>query len=449
MPGATFASHRRSGRSPAAQRAAGPAATRPFAQDAETAAGDSADASETPAQSPLDAYLQRRAAIPEAGGVPVHPAGTVSHAPDTAIQRLVGFEFETNCTLTAGETERALQKDKVLLTGTGWTMTVEVIGGTVTRVVEFKVRAIDDQADPAGLEATMDDLEGFVDFLAATDGPVTLETLGKASGHTTDPQFPKTTVTPVKSGNFITARPQMTAGVSLERLVNLIEDMSKKNALFHSEGDMADTIRTGFGEAANFTALFLDLIPPGNPKNYQGFITLLASYIIAARAGGAPKYFKAAVAALSRADLGKFLAVPEIAARKDSILRDVLVVGSAKQSDLLFPEGVLNEQGEAEVRQFTIKDWIDGIVAGEDPIPWSPQLNQRGEAFGLERVGPGASQEERAQGAPIEIRSLVQGVRHTTWKSLAVFLFKYVKRLNSAEPTPFQDPTSEDNLATP
>lgn len=448
MPGPTFVSQR-SGGSPSAQRATGVAAARPFAQDAETDAGHPADARETPAESPLDAYLQRRAAVPEAGTVPVHPAGTVSHLPAAVVQRLVGFEFETNSRLTPGETERALQKDKVLLTGAGWTMTVEVIGGTVTRVVEFKVRAIDDQADPATLEATMDDLEGFVDFLVGTGAPTTLADLGKASGHTTDSEHPATTVTPAVVDGFMTARPQMTAGISIDRLLNLIEDLSKGNELFAAEGEAATGIKKEFSEAATATELFLDLIPPAAPKSYQGFVTLLSSYIIAARAGGAPKYFKAAVAALSRADLGSFITIPGIAARKSSVLADVLFAAKAKDSDLLFPEGVLNENGEVEVRPFTIKQWIDGIVAGEDPIPWSPQLNQSNQPFGFEPVGPGASAPERATGVPIEIRSLIQGVRHTRWKELALHLFKYVKVLNSAQPASFKTMTQEDLKRTP
>lgn len=358
------------------------------------------------------------------------------------IQRLVGFELETTSALTPGEGTPALQKDKALLTGAGWSLTVEVTGSG--KVVEFKVRAIDDQSDPAVLKATVDNLATFAATLGGSAGAsITIEDLATASATTVaDDKFKKASVTP--EGATIVAKPQMTAGISLDKIANLLEDMSKENSqLIGGPPKAEDTagIRKKFSDTAASLDLFADI--EKFSKTYQGFIALLSSYIHTATSSGRLAYFKAGVAALSRADLGLYMKIPEIAAKKAQILKDVLFYADVKEGDKLIPGGTYDDQKREVAVGITIGEWVKSIIAGTDAIPWSLQVNQESKAFELEPTGPPKAEGARAQGLPIEVRSLQSRVPHTAWSPYLVHLFKYVKVLNSDAPAPYKNLTKD------
>jgi hypothetical protein len=349
------------------------------------------------------------------------------------VQRLVGFEIETRSVLTPGPNETALQKDKVLLTKAGWTLTVEIQGAE--KVVEFKVRAVDDKSDPDTLKATLDDLAVFAAAMGGhAGGTITIEDIALATGATvSDAKFKKTTITPEAA--IITGMPQMTAGISLDTIINLLQDMTVAGSQL-MKGAAGTEATKPYRDKMKGTIDLLDLFDDMDkfPKSYKGFIALLSSYIHSTtNAPGRLTYFKAGVPALSRADLGLYMEMPEIAKRKAQILKDVLFYADVKGGDKMIPTGTYNDRKEAIEVPLTIEDWIKSIIAGVDTVPWSLQVNQENKAFGAEPVGPKEGI-ARAVGLPIEIRSLKTNIPHNTWSPYLVHLFKYVKALNSDDP---------------
>ncbi|WP_448697855.1 DUF4157 domain-containing protein [Mucilaginibacter sp. AW1-3] len=356
---------------------------------------------------------------------------------DSPIQRLVGFEIETRSVLTPGEGETALQKDKVLLTGTGWTLTVEV--SALGKVVEFKVRAIDDQSDPATLKASLDSLTAFAEILGANAStPVTIEKLATDSGATiADNKFKKTTVTP--EGATIIGQPQMTAGIGLDKIFSLLEDMSKEGSqLMRGPDKVAET--KNYRDKMSNTLTTFDLFADFEKfsKTYKGFIALLSNYIHGTTTAGRLSYFKGAVPGLSRADLGLFMKIPEIAKQKGQILKDVLFYADVKGGDKMIPGGTYNDRKEEVDVELTIEQWVNSIITGVDCIPWSLQVNQESKAFDMEPVGAPDKDDVKAKGVPIEIRSLQSNIPHELWTGYLLHLFKYVQVLNSNNPAAYK-----------
>lgn len=104
--------------------------------------------------------------------------------------------------------------------------------------------------------------------------------------------------------------PQMTVGISLERITKLLKDITRPGTQLLGGPDGVETVKeVREGIDRSLTAILEGL--QAFPKNYQGFISLMVSYLHGTR-NMQPSYFKGAVAALSRADLGKFMDVPKI-----------------------------------------------------------------------------------------------------------------------------------------
>ncbi|UPK67365.1 DUF4157 domain-containing protein [Chitinophaga filiformis] len=384
----------------------------------------------------LEREADRMGDIANAKNTTTAPKMLKSASAGQVVQRLVGFEIETHIRLTPGERERALQKDKVLLTGMGWTLTVEKQKGG--EAVEFKIRAVGDQSDPSLLEDTMTSLEIFATRLEGLKEPITLGELGKRTGFAYDETFSETRLIPSED---MTGMPQMTAGISLERITNLLQDMTKEGTqLFGGPGggEVAENVRAGI--SSSLVGILEGLT--GFPKSYQGFISLLVSYLHGTR-NMVPSYFKAAVAALSRADLGKFMEVPEIRERRDLILKDVLLYAKAKGSDKVFPHGI-KEKEEVVDAPITIEFWVNSIISGNDALAWSPQMNQENREFEMEPVGP-----RNVTGVPLEIRSLQKGIPVAGWKPYILHLFSYVSKLNTSSPQAYEELETETLLPPP
>jgi hypothetical protein len=182
---------------------------------------------------------------------------------------------------------------------------------------------------------------------------------------------------------------------------------------------------------------------PDEPATYQSFIGLLVVYIAQAQTNQVSKYFKQIVPALSRMNLGGFMQIPVVANRKDRALKDVgAILGLKDLAVPMFPHGVYDSNKKAVVPtpKPTIAEWVTDILNGADKVPWSLNVNQQGEEFGLEETGPKTEQNKRWAGVPIELRTLKGGVPFYDWKPLAVHFFRYIQRLNdlSKQPAAFQ-----------
>lgn len=360
------------------------------------------------------------------------PAGNV-------VQRLIGFEFETSVPLKEGDRERALFKDKVLLKGGGWSLTSETAHGAF--VVEFKVRAIDDQSDPAVLEAAMTELEACVNIIATANKPVTIQELAAQTGASMTEEHKDTTVIPI--GDPIGARPQMTAGIALDKLTNLVADLAVKDTQLKggpTKSAQPSPMQRRIAKTGAAADQYFRSLRGTRPKTYEGFIALLTSYINGILSVDVPEYFKAAIPALSRANLGQFMAIKEISDRRDQIIKDVTSLTGVNPNDPLFPSGYMEQGKLTKDDTGTIGKWLTSIIKGEDGIAWSTQLNQKGEPFALEEVGPKPKDGKKQLGVPIEIRSLQQDIPHFGWKPFALHLFSYASSLNTSEnPAPYKN----------
>jgi Domain of unknown function (DUF4157) len=358
-------------------------------------------------------------------------------APSAPVQRLIGFEFETRCELLPGETESKPQKDEKLVIGDRWHLASEVVPGKENRVAEFKTTALNDQTDPAEIAAIMDKVEQAVFGIARAPLGMDMGSLGKWFG-TAQEAHQKTKV--VRSAPIITAKPQVTGGISAGRILDLLAAMgsgtkaSRKDLMGGAEPKEEGGERP-IEQIIAATVWHVREKLKDEPAEYQSFIGLLVVYIAQAQTFEVSKYFKAIIPALSRMNLGRFMKLRVVADRKDRVQTDIsAILPELNMSGPMFPLGVYdsNQKAVMPAAKPTVEEWITDILNGADTVPWSVNVNQAGGAFGTERVGP----KGRKRGVPIELRTLKGGVPFYDWKPLAVHFFRYIQDLNDLSKDP-------------
>jgi len=240
----------------------------------------------------------------------------------------------------------------------------------------------------------------------------------------------------------------VTGGINIRRILDLLAAMgsgteaSRKDLMGAVEPEEEGEERTLETLVAKTVQLVTSKLEDQS-ASYQGFIGLLVVYIAQARTNEVSKYFKEIVPALSRMNLGGFMKIPAVASRKDRALKDVgAILGLKDLSVPMFKYGVYDAEKKAVVPtpKPTIAEWVTDILNGADKVPWSLNVSQKGEEFGLEETGPVVREQKRWAGVPIELRTLAGGVPFYKWKPLAVHFFRYIQGLNdlSKDPPVFQ-----------
>ncbi len=360
---------------------------------------------------------------------------------DPPVQRLIGFEFETAVKLLPGATESRPQKDEKLLVGENWHLAAEVVPDKEERVAEFKTTALDDQVDASRIATIMESMEYAVWNIAMRQDT----TLRSLSPYGTIQEAHKDT-TARRENAIITSRPQVTGGINVGRIINLLADLGSGTESSREEllgaAVYSKEKTTNIEDYIRWTVQQVREKLSKEPPEYQSFIALLAVYIIQAQTSEAPRYFKAIIPALSRMDLGEFIKVQAVIEREKQVLTDLKRFLPDHFSEPLFPKGVYDSEKKKilPLPHPTIEEWVAGILQGHDPIPWTVNVNQKEEPFALEPTGPPKGEQTRSLGVPIEIRSLKGGVPFYDWKPLAVNLFRYIQTLNdwSKEPKAFE-----------
>jgi hypothetical protein len=172
---------------------------------------------------------------------------------------------------------------------------------------------------------------------------------------------------------FVFASVQMTAGVKLERMPYLFYQlatpgsMESKILLERYNGDpsgnapFADALQ-GAVQAlkGSFAVIRLTKNSPAYNK-YLGAVTFLAHVLKRGAETSDLDQAKYLSPLLSRTNLGRLATVYK--SDKDGFKEDVLKASSRSGADLLFPYSPL-------LKKITINDWLDALIAGNDPISW-------------------------------------------------------------------------------
>jgi hypothetical protein len=407
-----------------------------------------------------------------------------------AVQRSVGYEFEVNA-LTSFQTKglftsvgaaaanpakrKPLKKGDVMLAGNGFEMQADEKTGGGTDV-EFVTKPFAED-DTAGLAACMADIVAICTTIDGNPGPnPETRTTGLATHGTV-----KKDDTFVTQFGPITAKPQSTLGVSLDKLFELMTQIGvaqggeaaldtaarqpgREALMSHpAVGAMhlgnpvlpgAAVRRVGNSTTEVQTALtnYLNTNPiiwnPAPSSEIKGMLALLWTYIDAAQVA-LPNYAKAIAPIMARTDFAqmfKMLPPHEQNILKSGgggtlvdIMKQCPAFTALNMTQPVFSGGIYanNAGGPSRVLDpLTREDWLKGITQGVDKLTRkkfpSKKKSTRGELESLgalgkktEPVGP------HGNAAPIfELRGLKGQVPFAQWTALAQSIRKYAKRKN-------------------
>lgn len=403
-----------------------------------------------------------------------------------AIQRIVGFEFETSWHLDRTNTKaKELERNQVVAEVPGsWKLTAEEVPGKDYTVGEFKTQAVSEM-DIEAQKLVFDNFRPSVKNLAQIDKPTPLKDLGFA----TTGGFEDVQISPNKE---LRAQPQVTGGIRLDRILDFMKETANTKSGLRARSYVADTAKSAEKTLSDA------------PPEIAGVIALLAAYIQGA--GQAQKkvdYPKGAISILSRMNIPELLqeVAPELSPGiLEKSVGDVIgkpVDGIITKLEEIYKVHLKSENNdkaayiEAIEKAFAgqeellgdkyknlldtskadwtyksegakkIKDmkkrfdkveppmfskaarendkipnisssrWLQDLEKGIDSIDWAfgtaPQ-NQKGKSFGIEMVG----EKDAHRGVPLEVRSL-DSVDWQEWEPLAMKLFETVRRINSDE----------------
>lgn len=374
-------------------------------------------------------------------------------APNPVAQRAVGFEFETSWEMAATErdpsapgTVRMVEMPiKQQITGSdGWQLHADF---NKTPVAEFITDPVDED-EWLGLFDQMNALEDATGRIVKAQG--------KGPDHWIKISSKDTKSFWMKKGDpEMRAAPQMTAGVRLDRLISLMRAMSwKRNRpgarelLNKPRGEGAEKLALLMNGAASRAEAFCKNLATGKvsgipaqtvDERLVGVLAFLGLYVLLGQKHAPLDYAKELSPLMARTDLGL---IPNELRNHAAILDGVMYVGDVQGADrLLFASG-FNIKGRVEMVGPTIKEWIDGIQGGSDPLRVLSE-NQMSNLDRMEgvnrkaRVGPSEIEYvHQAQGLIVELRGMREELPRTKWSTVAEKLQAYIKGLNNPSESP-------------
>jgi len=357
------------------------------------------------------------------------------------IQPKVGFEFETAWELAgtrlgsgapAGATnEIAVPTKKRLLGEGGWSLHADF---NKTKVAEFVTDPVEEE-DEFDLRMQMASLDSFSSKLVTATGVA-----GRGGTWVKLKDFPSGELWIKKGDPGMNASPQMTAGIRLDRMIPLMNAMSKQRNLLGPQellnkpsGEGAEKIarlmRDATKRAEDFYAglSISEKAAPGM-NLFAGAIALLGLYALLGKEHGELEYAKELSPLMARTNLGK---LPDSVKQHPKFRTGIRQVAGIKASEVdrpLFRQGFQDKSATGP----TFKKWIEGIKAGDDPLR-AFSADQMSNLNRLEGVGPDTLfEEDRVQGVIVELRGMQEGLPRDKWATLAYHLQDYIKHLNSS-----------------
>jgi hypothetical protein len=294
------------------------------------------------------------------------------------VQRKVGFEIEiVHATIESGN-GRALAKGEALHQGVGWKLTPDSGDGN-SWTPEYIIAAIDETTGAeeivAKMTAVADHATNQLDHPGNWSNGANLET-------TLDDEI---------LGNF-----HVTGGLRLSQISKLIK------LLYADDAELVDR-----AESTSWSG-----------DNYKSVVALVAlrisdlvNYETNARHDG--KSAKRYASILSRTDLGAVVSKVTKFTKKATFIADVIRAAGVDANANLFNNQLPAGGGagrEIDSQQgLTATQWLDKLLTGQD-FTWSETVNDRGEEFGFEKVGPPelGILNHRVDGVILELRSVAE-----------------------------------------
>jgi len=410
------------------------------------------------------------------------------------IRRAVGFEFEVGnwtveridrslwWTETSGRTPIPTADvdpyPGTIATAGPWLFTGDQSNDGTTHIEWVMERPVEEtDAGRAELVKRMDRLQAENDDLIATRAQAKIVRKHEDKGDMLTQRYrgqhvglPKNVL--VEPWPSLRGEPQLTAGIKLDRLYRVMENMGKTKQPKEAPEDF-DRRRKGAAVLMGKGAAEVDMVAGGPPAAFDAFtrtkhpgkdapqaaskkligvLALMRSYLI----GGTKKksYAKGIAPFLAKTDFAKqFSMLPEAAyyqAHPDVWLEVVLASAGLTLADAdtpLFEADIsyIVQRGMMdELRLLTKRAWIRGIaVSGVDyctPAGLARTNIKRvaDQLFGFGSLGDrtdtvGPTNQETDASVILEYRRMVGGVPHDKWKKFALGLFDYVRRVNAGD----------------
>ncbi|WP_299850135.1 hypothetical protein [uncultured Roseovarius sp.] len=249
------------------------------------------------------------------------------------IQRLVGFEFETNWQLSRAEKDKdnaaeqppELKRDDVIIDeAQAFKLAAEEVPGKEYTVAELKTHAVS-ETDRDSFDSVFDRFMEFGAKLEGLEGKTPLKDIANMKVGYEDVE-----ITPKKP---LTAQPQVTGGIRLDRIAHFLQatdpaDKLSARKYVQETGEAALSLQSEKAEK-----------PKTEQKNsYSGLVALLAQYVIAAsRAGKDVAYPKGAIPILSRMSIPDLISAIEkeygLKIEAEQLIADVMnVVGTVDET---------------------------------------------------------------------------------------------------------------------
>jgi Domain of unknown function (DUF4157) len=359
------------------------------------------------------------------------------------LQRDVGFEFQTGWGVRERGPYRRYHRQEVIVDFGQFRLTADEANTPLGAEIEFVVPHLAENQRNQ-MDAALTALVQFAQDMNAYKDH-TIFTLDRASNN---PAHTRVEVHPtIKGTGDMSANPQVTSGVRLDRLTRMFTELGNPQGPHASA--QGDLVRVGGGPGlANAAAAVAHTTVNGNPASdeFKGLAALIITYLQMGRtATGVPglnqptlNYAKASLTLLARTDFrGMYRRLPlnertYFTAHPRRFRRKMLDAAHTLNP----PAGALNPDADVLERgihgvavNVTRRAWLEGIAAdrdllkrGTDPLLFG--FGSRGKHTDL--VGPGQAH----RGAVLEFRTMGKAVAYTDWQTLGMSVFDYIAALN-------------------
>ena len=376
---------------------------------------------------------------------------TASSANDI-VQRKIGFELETDWLLLEPKPARLLEMHKPLVKGKRWNIVPDTPGAEIAMAadkhaagnIEFVTDAFeDDELDQ--LATAMAEIVAFTKalkpgFLSLSNSTSLSGAVNKKNdvqwGRKSDPENEEAFREEVKRRSAIqvlpmtepiTAKPQASAGIPLDRVFDTLTAMSKGGEDNPLDSAKADSLNKrlyslALSAANDITKVqALELAERNIPVAlYKSILALLGTYIrYGANLDPSPEaatYQKAAAPLLSRTNLGH---IPASIRNYPNLIADALYSGGYRGSS---SENIVSQAQSTrlfrnpKMSDITAHRWLSAITKGQDPLSWEQTQDGR---WDPQDVGSGST---RREGFVFEFRGLRE-VPVGEWVDYVLMLF--------------------------
>lgn len=352
------------------------------------------------------------------------------------VQRDVGFEFQTGWGIRERNPYRRYGRQEVIRDYGVFKLTADEAQTPLGAEIEFVVPHLAENQRPQ-MDTALQYLESLASEMNKFKG-VSIFSLDKATLTAADDNVE---VHPtIKSGGDMTANPQLTGGIRLERLTQMFNDLGAKHAP-HQQAK-SDLVSTGGGPGlANAAARVANLTVNGAAASpeCEGLVAMILTYLAMGKtATNVPgmtqktlNYGKASLTLLARTDFVRmFRRLPTVEkaffkAHPDQF--EALVLAAAGG---LAPNANVLERGIHGVPvNITRSTWLRDMTAGHDRLKekTDPRLFGFGEkGRKVDSVGPGQAH----KGIIFEFRTMKKEIKYDQWRDMGLRLFDYVVHLN-------------------